>query len=136
MDVQLAAEGTMTHFLNIDLELRGTAGVRELIQALEPSMLVLRMTDTEASLEHREQPQSVEEGLHWLAQVVESLPADARRQWDACETRTMDVGIQAEPQQVAALFSVSRDAMAALLRIGAELLFTVYAPCTDRLATP
>ncbi|GMU09690.1 hypothetical protein [Corallococcus caeni] len=54
----------MTHFLNIDLELRGTAGVRALVKALEPSMLVLRVTDTEASLEHREPPQSVEEGLH------------------------------------------------------------------------
>ncbi|GMT97182.1 hypothetical protein KH5H1_13010 [Corallococcus caeni] len=126
----------MTHFLNIDLELRGTAGVRELVQALEPSMLVLRVTDTEASLEHREQPQSVEEGLHWLAQVVESLPSDARKHWDACETRTMDVGIQADSQPTAALFPVSRDAMAALLRIGAELLFTVYAPITGRPATP
>ncbi|RKH68444.1 hypothetical protein D7X96_17330 [Corallococcus interemptor] len=122
----------MTHFLNIDLELRGTTGVRELVQALEPSMLVLRVTDTEASLEHREQPQSVEEGLHWLVQVVENLPAEARRHWDACEARTMDVGIQADSQPLATLFPVSRDAMAALLRIGAELLFTVYAPITDR----
>ncbi|WP_375761292.1 hypothetical protein [Corallococcus exercitus] len=126
----------MTYFLNIDLELRGTAGVRELVQALEPSMLVLRVTDTEASLEHREQPQTVEEGLHWLVQVVERLPAEARKHWDACETRTMDVGIQAESQPTATLFPVSRDAMAALLRIGAELLFTVYAPSTDRPATP
>ena len=122
----------MTHFRNIDLELRGTAGMRELVHALEPSMLVLQVTDTEASLEHREQPQSVEEGLHWLVQVVENLPAEARAQWDACETRTMNVGIQADSQPHEALFPVSRDAMAALLRIGADLLFTIYAPITDR----
>jgi hypothetical protein len=126
----------MTHFRNVDLDLRGTAGVRELVQALEPSMLVLYVTDTEASLEHREQPQSVEEGLHWLVQVVEKLPAEARRHWDACETRTMDVGIQADSKPLATLFPVSREAMAALLRIGAELLVTVYAPIQDGPAAP
>ncbi|MGE6760649.1 hypothetical protein ACQKGO_21710 [Corallococcus interemptor] len=126
----------MTRFLNVDLDLRCTAGVRELVHALEPFMLILRVTDTEASLEHREQPGSVEEGLHWLVQVVENLPAEARRLWDACETRTMNVGIQADSKPHEALFPVSRDAMTALLRIGAELLFTVYAPIQDWPAAP
>ncbi|GMU09691.1 hypothetical protein ASNO1_59450 [Corallococcus caeni] len=46
------------------------------------------------------------------------------------------MGIQADVKPHEALFPVSRDAMAALLRIGAELLFTVYAPITDPPATP
>ncbi|QRK08644.1 hypothetical protein JQX13_00155 [Archangium violaceum] len=120
-------ERETTQFLNVDLDLRCSSGVRNLVRELEPSTLVMRLNDTEATLEHKEQPRSVDEALLWLVQLVESLPPEARALWDSCDARTMNVGIQAGEQPHQALFPVSLDAMASLLRIKADLLVTVYA---------
>ncbi|WNG36373.1 hypothetical protein F0U61_23870 [Archangium violaceum] len=120
-------EREATQFLNVDLDLSCSSGVRALVQALEPSTTIMRLTDTEATLEHKEQPPSVDEALLWLAQLVEGLPPEARALWDSCDTRTMNVGIQAGEQPHQELFPVSLAAMAALLRVKANLLVTVYA---------
>jgi hypothetical protein len=90
-------------------------------------MVAMCLTDTFASLEHHEQPRTVDEGLLRWAQVVERLPEDAQQRWFACESRTMNVGIQASGRPHEVLFPVSLDAMAALLRIKAERVFTIYA---------
>ncbi|NOK37954.1 hypothetical protein HMI49_32610 [Corallococcus exercitus] len=120
-----------TRFLNVDFDLRGTPGVRDLVRVLEPSRVVLRLTGTEATLEQRDPPRTQDKGLRWIAQLVEDLPADARKHWDACDVRTTNVGIQAGDKPHEALFPVPINTVTALLGIKAELLFTICANARD-----
>ena len=117
---------SVTSFLNVDLDIHGAAGVRELVQALSASTLILHLTDTEASLEHQESSRTASEALAQWARLIEGLPPDVRALWDACDTRVMNIGIQAGTAPHQSLYAVTLDDLAALSRVGASLLFTVY----------
>ncbi len=97
-----------THFLNVDLDLRGPseAEVRELVRFLEPSALMMNLSGTFASLELRETVENAAEAIAGFVRVVRSLPPQTRALWDRCESRVMNVGIQSRPLPHAAVFEL------------------------------
>jgi hypothetical protein len=121
-------EESVTRFLNVDLDLRAEAGIEELLGYLEPSMLVLNKTAMEATLELNQEYDSLEETVAGFIAVVRSLPPPAISLWERCELRRMNIGVQAGMQPHQALFVLSKDAVASLADVRAEVMFTVYAP--------
>jgi hypothetical protein len=119
---------SVTRFLNVDLDLRAEAGLEELLGYLAPSVLVLNRTEMEASLELNQDFSSLEETVAGFIALIRSLPPQAMSLWERCELRRMNIGIQAGTQPHQALFVLSKDAVASLADVRAEVMFTVYAP--------
>ncbi len=123
---------TNTTFLNVDLVLRGLADFSPLLSALGDSVLVLHAEARFACVELPDQPATPEEAVTRLCQLIADLPPQARDHWNRCPERTLDVGIQAggEPHQTCYRLSASALALAASL--GADVVFTVYAPLVPK----
>jgi hypothetical protein len=122
----------LTAFLNVDVDLRCERGIDELLGHLEPFVLVLHRTAEEASLELNEAHASLEEAILNVATRVEALPAEARRSWDACDWRRINIGIQAGHAAHEACFQMSNAALARVAGLSFDVVFTVYAPIGDR----
>lgn len=103
-------------------------GLGSLVAALEPEMCALHLYHDRATLELSIQPASVAEAIDGVVSAVERLAASDRAAWQACETRSCNIGIQAGIEPYAATFVVPPSCIAGLGRIGADLVFTVYCP--------
>lgn len=127
---------SVTRFLNVDLDLRRQQGLDELLGYLEPSVLILHQTTEEATMELNEDHRSLEETIVHIAELIQSLPAEAKKRWEQCESRRLNIGIQAgdEPQQ--AYFAISSATVARIALLGFEIVFTLYAPIDDGDARP
>lgn len=117
-----------TRFLNVDLDLRSTKRLGPLLAGFGPRVSVLHERDDFVVLELAEQPDTAERAVLAFAALVDALPPDLRALWDGCERRRLDVGIQAGEAPHSITFELSPSALAAAVRIGAELAVTIYAP--------
>lgn len=120
------ADAETTRFLNVDLDLRRRSGLVQLVRALEPALISLRVSEQDATLELAKQPEGVGEAIDDIAMEVERLPAVLRATWDSCTSRTMNVGIGAGGEPHEMLFAVPLSSLLRLTAIGADLAFTVY----------
>jgi hypothetical protein len=121
-------KGSAAEFLNVDLDLWADAGLEELLGYLAPTVLVLNRTATEATLELNQEYGSLEETAAGFIAVIRSLPPQAMRLWEHCELRRMNIGIQAGMQPHQSSFGLSKETVASLADIQAEVVFTLYAP--------
>ncbi|WIG96072.1 hypothetical protein [Myxococcus sp. SDU36] len=116
-----------TTFLNVDLMLESQTGVSRLLTALGAAITVLNNEEGRASLELAEQPASPEDAVERLLSLIDALPAEAREEWARCTSRTLDVGIQSGASPYAAAFRLSSTVLARAARLGADVVFTLYA---------
>ena len=121
------AEKSATAFLNVDLDIQSRAGLDELISLLSSSVIVLHKTQHEASVELNESYTSLEDTVVGWINLIESLPPEARDILSRCESRSMNIGVQAGSQPKAAMFAISRETTSRLAEWQFELVFTVYA---------
>ena len=93
---RLAVSTTKTHFLNVDLELRATRDLSELVQALEPDVMTLTCMAVEngylANLELASQPVDADTAIRGLVALVRKLPPRARAIWNEAE-RDFSIGV-------------------------------------------
>jgi hypothetical protein len=119
-------------FLNVDLDLRASRGLKELLGYFGSSVEVMHQTAQEASLElsgtRINDAPSLDLTLAKWVELVQSLPAQGRAIWDQSELRSMNVGIQSAGEPHAALFAISSSTVALLASVNAEIAFTIYAP--------
>jgi len=120
--------GRSTEFLNVDLDLRSSSGLKVIVRAIGHKMLVLNSSAGFASLELATQPRTAEDAVRRIAQIVNSLPVEGRRSWDRCKSRHLNIGIQAGHGPHERHFRLSRTALAHALGIRAAILITIYAP--------
>lgn len=118
---------TQTKFLNVDLELRRSRGLRELIEFLEPRLIVLHASDDFASFEANCLVTSADDAIEALANVIAKLPADLIEIWRTCGARTFNLGVDAGCEPHSAEFGVSNRSLSTIASLGADLAVTVYA---------
>ncbi|SIN87993.1 hypothetical protein SAMN05443247_00415 [Bradyrhizobium erythrophlei] len=124
-----ASEDAVTSFLNVDLDARGNArDVVDFLKPLEASVIVLRHTGQDASIELADEFASLEETLFGLIEFVRALQPDLRRIWERLDFRRLNVGIQAACEPHAAEFAISAKAVEMMAALQFEIIFTVYAP--------
>ena len=123
------SEDAITRFLNVDLDLRGDVGdIEEFLKPIEASVIVLRHTGQDASIELTDQFASLEETLFGLIELVRALQPDLRRIRERLHFRKLNVGIQAASEPHEAEFAISAKAIEMIAALHSEIVFTVYAP--------
>lgn len=126
----------LPQFLNVDLELRDAAGVGALVRALVPKLVVLHEEMAFVSLELASGPTPpLDVVLNQIVDVVEGLPAMARRHWARCQQRRLNVGIEAGDGNPSSGFVVPAATLKRLVAVGADLELTVYPPSPGRKRT-
>jgi hypothetical protein len=119
---------SVTEFLNVDLDIRVQDELETLLDAMASSVIVLNQTTQTASVELNEDYLSLEETIAKLIELVNSLSPEARTIWGQCESRCLNVGIQAGIEPHSTEFAISKETVSALAAAGFEVAFTIYAP--------
>jgi hypothetical protein len=119
----------VTEFRNVDLDLRASSGLEELLGYWGDRVLVMHQAAEFVSLELYDRiDDPLDETLVKWVELVQSLPERGRALWDQCELRSMNVGIQSANEPYSALFAISSSTVALLASVNAEIVFTIYAP--------
>jgi hypothetical protein len=121
-------EESVTQFLNVDLDIRARAGLEELLRSMAPSVIVMYQAEQSASVELNESYLSLDETIVKFAELIKSLPSQARNIWDQCEERAINIGIQAGNEPHAATFAISSKTVLMLAEAKFEVIITTYAP--------
>jgi hypothetical protein len=119
------------NFLNVDLDLTFTIDIEPLVRELGEHVQTLHRTEAFAAFELRNAlpgPDSTDEAVAGFARLVRGLSPAARAVWEGCARRTMNVGVDGPRDQHSLTFAVSRESIAAMVELGADLVFTVYRP--------
>jgi len=122
-----AVARSRTEFLNIDLDLTGAANLDELARALFPTLVVVHQEPGRVSLELPHQPKDADGAIVELAGVLTRLAPEAQAIWSNCESREINIGIQAGTEPHEARFTISRKAISLLGGLRADVIVTVYA---------
>ena len=123
-----------TRLLNLDLDIRARSGLRKLMTAMGPAVSVLnyqsrRLLSVEIG---NVQPKTIDEGIRLFFELVESLEPAARRTWDRCDSRSVNIGLQTEAHPQQAHFQISKEAIVMLAHMRAEVAITIYASSKQR----
>jgi hypothetical protein len=121
-------EESMTQFLNVDLDIRARASLEDLLRSMSPPVIVLHQAEEFAVVELSESYSSLDETIVKLAELIKSLPVQARHIWDQCEARVLNIGIQAGNEPHAAEFAISSKTVLMLAEVKFEMIITTYAP--------
>src|SRR3954467_7246519 len=113
----------MTEFLNVDLYLESSAGLRGLLDALGQRVVVIHASDTVAAIELDTAPVSIDEGVVRFGELYLTLSPEARAPWSRCEVRRLDIGIQSDHEPHETSFTLSPHALRHLVSMDAELAF-------------
>jgi hypothetical protein len=102
---------SVTRFLNVDLELVATFDLAPLLEYFNAETFTLRDSVAEGRrtvwMELHPDPKDTDDAILRYSMLVESLPSDFRRLWDACEDRCLNVGIQSGLAPHATAFPIS-----------------------------
>ena len=124
------SDGTKTHFLNVDLELRATKELTELVKAFEPGAMALNCVALEdgylANLELATQPTEAEAAIRSFVRSVETLPPRARELWDQASTRDFSIGVEAGSTPSNFQIALTPAVLRLAAEVGARITFVVY----------
>ncbi|MBZ4397287.1 MULTISPECIES: hypothetical protein [unclassified Myxococcus] len=115
-----------TDFLNVDLDVEGQ-NLEELIPVLEQKLVLVSQEGPRATFELNEQPTNPDEAIQGLCAVVDSLEGRARDLWDACTTRSFDIGIEGGTEPHSTIWPLQVDTLTKMARLRGTLAITVYA---------
>jgi hypothetical protein len=116
-----------TEFLNVDVDLIGASEVDYIARTLSPALIVAHREPGRISLELSQQPKSADDAVAELARVLTHLPTEAKAMWDNCQSREVNIGIQAGREPHEARFTISQKSLSLVAALRADIVVTVYA---------
>ena len=120
---------TKTHFLNVDLDVRATSELTELVQAFERSAMALNCKAIEggylANLELATQPTEAEAAIRSFVELIDKLPARAREVWDNSR-RDFSIGVEAGTTPSSFELALTPAVLRLAADVGARITFVVY----------
>lgn len=130
---QMYFNSEKTQFLNIDLDLRAKFDLSEITEALHPDIFMMNNEVMGFStFEHAEQFNTIDEGIALFFKSVEKLPSSVRALWNQCDSRVMNVGIQAGIEPHSSHFLISDKSLELLRALQTSVEFTVYCVRVDK----
>jgi hypothetical protein len=121
-----------THFLNVELDMYSKCDLRPLVDQLGRKVIVLfsgrEKRKFSAHLEIAGHARTADATIRAFCRLIENLPVAERKMWDAASIRSFSIGIQAEIGSPVRDFRIARETLAVASNLGAEIVFTVYAP--------
>lgn len=124
-----------THFINVDLDIYSKTDLRPLVAALGKKIYVLHVGRHRprgrtycAHLELRPHPKSADLGIRDFCLLIQTLPRAERKLWDNAKARDFNIGVRVKKEPYAKRFDIAADTVRAAAKLGAQIVFTVYAP--------
>ena len=125
------SDATETHFINVDLEVRSTVDLTELVQAFEPGAWALNCTAFEdgymANLELAIDPDEPEAAIRSFVALIRGLPDGARKLWDGASRRDFSIGVEGGLTPFCFELALTADVLKLAAEVGARIVFAVYA---------
>jgi hypothetical protein len=112
-------------FINVDVILVGEVDAKPLLGAFGSGVVVLH-EDGPLVLELANVGLDLHETLSRFIELVNALPRMARTSWASASQRVFDIGIQAGLSPHETHWRIPSDLIAALAKIGGEVVLTVY----------
>jgi hypothetical protein len=124
------ADEITTRFLNVDLDLRATFDLTELVAAFEPDAFALHCRPLEgaffANLELGVDSPTPEAAIRSFVSLVERLPPRARALWNGASQRAFSIGVDAGSSPSRFELVLSPDVLRLAADVGAHVIFVVY----------
>ena len=121
-----------THFLNVDLDIHSNRDLQQLVEYLQPKVIVLFVGKVrrkyEAHLEVAGATRTPDQTIRAFCRLIGNLPKAERRIWDAAAVRSFSIGVEAVIGSSVQDFKVRHETVTAVSQIGGEIVLTVYAP--------
>ncbi len=112
-------------FINVDVILAGEVDSKPLLGAFGDGVVVLHENGP-LVLELANVGLDLHETLSRFVELVSALPRKARTSWVGASRRVFDIGIQAGLMPHETHWRIPSDLIAALAKIGGEVVLTVY----------
>lgn len=127
-----------TVFLNVDVDVRSASSLEPLARELAQRASIHDSPDPENKrwLHFAPySPKTAEAAVREIVALIDALSPTARRLWNRAKRRTFDIGIQGGVTPHSSGFALSAKAVAAITRLGGDVIITVYAADTSSTAT-
>jgi len=129
----------IAEFRNVDLHIRSRRSLQPLLEAWPSAQTPTRVGTAAPRWLVLNGPggKTATETVQKLLRLVHALPRPARRCWNDAATRTFDIGVQAGlgPRSFEEVH-LDRNVLAAISRVGGQLLITIYPPSTETINSP
>jgi hypothetical protein len=123
---------SLTHFLNVDLDLFSKSNLQPLVTAMGNKVRVLhfgRYKGTyRAHLEVAAEPRNpnANSRIRAFCALIRALPKAAIEQWNAAKIRDFNIGVQAMKQPNSYELALAEETVRAVSQVKARIVFTVY----------
>jgi hypothetical protein len=123
---------SVTHFLNVDLDIYSTHDLQPLINSFGTKVIALFVGRERrkfcAHLEVAKTTKSADSTIRTFCALVRGLPRTERDRWNAAKVRDFSIGIQAGRQPNPCDFALEAETVRAVSELSARIVITVYAP--------
>ncbi len=120
-----------TKFLNVDLDLRGKTGIREILDALGRDIIELNCETTDfACVEVSCLIKNIDDLISEYFRLVNGLSKEARSVWNNLDSRIFNIGIQTGDSK-SSEFRLSAKSISQIQAMGGEIEITVYGKSSD-----
>lgn len=116
-----------TRFLNVDLDICAEFDLKEIIDAMGGIIVLNHADPTRASLELDADVADIDVAVRGFSRIVAGFPPRIARKWQACTSRSLNIGIQPGVRPYASEFSISRTSLALIEKHKFEVAITVCA---------
>jgi len=123
---------THTHFLNVDLDIFSKRDLQPLLNAFGEKVCVLysgRHGQTyRAHVELARITKAADATIRDFCALVDALPEAVYSLWNQAKQRDFNIGVQAGMSLQSCEFPLPAETLKAAHKLGARIVFTVYAP--------
>ena len=125
--MQMPERATL-RFINVDLDVESAEELQPLIDAMAPHAYSLERPPGQASFEVNDaSPNDPEVVILEFIRIVKSLPAAARKVWDAASKRVFDIGLQSGRHPFLRSYNIGIETLRQAADIRAQIAITIYA---------
>jgi hypothetical protein len=123
-------DSSVTHFLNVDLDIYSIHDLQPLVHSFGRKVNVLYvgrdMRKFCAHLELAKSTKSANSTIWAFCVLISALPKQERERWDAAKVRDFSIGIQAGNYPNPCDFAIEAKTLKAVSDLSARIVFTVY----------
>jgi hypothetical protein len=123
---------SVTHFLNVDLDIYSTYDLQPLINSFGRKVIALFVGREKrkfcAHLEVAKATKSADSTIRTFCALIRALPRTERDRWNVAKVRDFSIGIQAGNQPNPCDFVIKAETVREVSELAARIVITVYAP--------
>lgn len=124
------SSSTVTHFINVDLDIYSAHDLQPLVKHLGKKVFVLRVGLVNrqfcAHLEIAKHTKTADSTIRAFCKLLKDLPDRERSLWDTATIRSFSIGIQAGARPNPRDFTIRPSTVKAISDLDAQIVLTIY----------